>query len=92
MIVRPETLKGFKLFLAVEVAVGKTAGSGKSSPADGAQVQENAPWGEERIAAELSVKLGILVSPQTVRAYWRHDRDPRGCKRTSPATLADVCR
>ena len=39
VIVKPETLigwhrKGFKLFLAVEVAVGTTADSGKSSPAD----------------------------------------------------------
>ena len=46
-------------------------------------VQENPTWGEERIAAELSVKLGILVSPRTVRAYWPQDRDPRGCRRTS---------
>jgi putative transposase len=46
-------------------------------------VQENPTWGEERIAAELSVKLGILVSPRTVRAYWPQDGDPRGRKRTS---------
>jgi hypothetical protein len=29
-------------------------------------VQENPTWGEERIAAELSVNLGILISPRTV--------------------------
>ena len=46
-------------------------------------VQENPTWGEERIAAELSVKLGILVSPRTVRAYWPQDRDLRGGRRTS---------
>lgn len=46
-------------------------------------VRENPTWGEERIAAELSVKLGILVSPRTVRAYWPQDSDPRGCRRTS---------
>jgi putative transposase len=46
-------------------------------------VQENPTWGEERIAAELSVKLGVLVSPRTVRAYWPQDSDPRGCRRTS---------
>ena len=45
-------------------------------------VRENPTWGEERIAAELSVKLGILVSPRTVRAYWPQDSDPRGCGRT----------
>ena len=31
--------------------------------------QENAVWGEERIASELLVKLGIRVSPRTVRKY-----------------------
>jgi putative transposase len=29
----------------------------------------NRTWGEERIAAELLVKLGIRVSPRTVRRY-----------------------
>jgi len=31
--------------------------------------RDNVTWGEERIAAELRVKLGILVSPRTVRQY-----------------------
>ena len=31
--------------------------------------QENPTWGEERIAAELLLKLGIRVSPRTVRRY-----------------------
>jgi putative transposase len=29
------------------------------------------------------VKLGILVSPRTVRAYWPQERDPRGDSTTS---------
>ncbi|MET0215676.1 MAG: helix-turn-helix domain-containing protein [Vicinamibacterales bacterium] len=29
----------------------------------------NRTWGEERIAAELRVKLGLTVSPRTVRRY-----------------------
>jgi hypothetical protein len=29
----------------------------------------NQTWGEERIAAELRVKLGLTVSPRTVRRY-----------------------
>ena len=33
-------------------------------------VGENPIWGEERIANELWLKLGIRVSPRTVRAYW----------------------
>jgi transposase InsO family protein len=46
-------------------------------------VQDNPTWGEERVAAELSVKLGILVSPRTVRAYWPRESDPRSGRRTS---------
>jgi putative transposase len=30
---------------------------------------ENPTWGEERIAAELLLKLGIRISPRTVRRY-----------------------
>ena len=33
-------------------------------------VRENVTWGEERIADELSLKLGIYVSPRTIRKYW----------------------
>jgi putative transposase len=36
-------------------------------------VRENPTWGEERIANELRLKLGIRVSPRTVRAYWPSD-------------------
>ena len=41
---------------------------------------ENYLWGEERIANELSVKLGIRVSPRTVRKYMpkRQPGQPRG--------------
>jgi len=39
--------------------------------------RENPTWGEERIADELSVKLGIKVSPRTVAKYLSADR-PRG--------------
>lgn len=31
--------------------------------------QENPLWGEERIVSELLVKVGIRVSPRTVRSY-----------------------
>src|SRR5215472_15657556 len=33
-------------------------------------VRDNPTWGEERVADELWLKLGIRVSPRTVRAYW----------------------
>jgi putative transposase len=42
-------------------------------------VHDNPTWGEERIADELWLKLGISVSPRTVRAYW-----PRGDKSRHP--------
>ena len=38
---------------------------------------ENPTWGEERIAAELRLKLGIGVSPRTVRRYIPDDVGPR---------------
>lgn len=41
--------------------------------------RENPTWGEERIASELSLKLGRKVSPRTISAYWPPDvpRPPR---------------
>ena len=39
--------------------------------------RDNPTWGEERIANELLLKLGIQVSPRTVRKYLDMDR-PRG--------------
>ena len=34
-------------------------------------------WGEERIAAELRLKLGLCVSPRTVRRYMPKHGRPR---------------
>jgi putative transposase len=46
---------------------------------------ENPLWGEERIANELLLKLGIRVSPRTVRKYMpkRPPGQPRGDQRWS---------
>ena len=74
-IVRPDTLirwhrKGFRLFWR-----WKSRGPGRPPiPADVQQLiatmaTANRTWGEERIADELLVKLGIRVSPRTVRRY-----------------------
>jgi hypothetical protein len=75
VIVKPETLirwhrKGFRLFWR-----WKSRAPGR--PAIPANVQRliatiaaaNRTWGEERIANELLVKLGIRLSPRTVRRY-----------------------
>src|SRR5260370_39139562 len=45
--------------------------------------RDNSLWGEERIANELLVKLGIRFSPRTVRKYMRRKpgRGPRGDQR-----------
>ena len=45
--------------------------------------RDNLLWGEERIANELLVKLGIRVSPRTVRKYMQRKpgRGPRGDQR-----------
>ena len=40
---------------------------------------ENPLWGEERIANELLLKLGVRVSPRTVRKYM--PKRPAGCPR-----------
>ena len=37
----------------------------------------NRTWGEERIANELLLKLGIRVSPRTVRRYMARSGAPR---------------
>jgi putative transposase len=47
--------------------------------------RENSLWGEERIANELLLKLGILLSPRTVRKYILKEpsRGPRNDQRWS---------
>ena len=40
--------------------------------------KENVTWGEERLAAEPSLKLGIHLSPRTVRKYWPEQRGDVG--------------
>jgi putative transposase len=42
-----------------------------------AMARANATWGEERIAAELRLKLGLCVSPRTVRRYMPPGGQPR---------------
>jgi hypothetical protein len=44
----------------------------------GEMASANRSWGEERIASELLLKLGIRVSSRTVRRYMRAVGAPRG--------------
>src|SRR6266852_1026559 len=88
VIVKPETLigwhrKGFNLFWKWKCRVGRPRLPGNIRQLICRMVRENPTWGEERVAAEVSVKLRILVSPRTVRSYWPSQPSPRGAGRTS---------
>ena len=73
-IVRPKTFvtwhrKGFRLFWRWKSEAGR-----RPIPAELRQLirkmaRENPSWGEERIANELLLKLGLRVSPRTIRKY-----------------------
>ena len=52
--------------------------------------QENPTWGQERIANELLLKLGLRVSPRTVRKYMPKYLDLVRSTRAVSA-LGDVC-
>lgn len=82
VIVKPDTLigwhrKGFRLFWR-----WKSRPRGRPRlPADLRALiveigRDNPTWGEERIADELLLKLGIRVSPRTVRRYMPDTKDP----------------
>ena len=64
------------------LAVGATANSAGPSAADRGNGTANRTWGEERIAAELLLKLGISVSPRTVRRYMGRPRSAHPGSRT----------
>src|SRR5262249_23496732 len=75
VIVKPETLihwhrKGFRLFWRWKSrAPGRPAIPVDVQRLIATMAASNRTWGEERIANELLVKLGIRVSPRTVRRY-----------------------
>jgi putative transposase len=78
IIVKPETLigwhrKGFQLFWKGKSQAGRPRIPENIRKLIAQMAQENPTWGQARVAAELSVKLGIDVSPRTVRAYWPPD-------------------
>jgi len=88
MIVKPETLigwhrKGFKLFWRWRSRLGRPRNPQDIRQLIVRMVQESPTWGEERVAGELSVKLGIFVSPRTVRAYWPEKPGLRGPRRAA---------
>ncbi|MFP6889182.1 MAG: helix-turn-helix domain-containing protein [Nitrospinota bacterium] len=54
--------------------------------------RENPLWGEERIANELLLKLGIRVSPRTVRKYMPKEpsRGPRNDQRWATFFFCEI--
>ena len=52
--------------------------------------RENPSWGQERIANELLVKLGLRVSPRTIRKYLPESPGAPGGNRSSRSTLVDL--
>jgi putative transposase len=86
-IVQPETLirwhrRGFKLFWRWKSKPGRPRLPRNIRDLIAQMAEQNPTWGQGRVASELSVKIGIYVSPRTVRAYWPSEPDRR-CRRTS---------
>jgi len=54
--------------------------------------KENPTWGPRRVAAELYLKLGLLVSSRTVRKYWPWGRDDGRGQATSSQRWATFVR
>jgi transposase InsO family protein len=89
-VVRPETLirwhrAGWKLFWRLKSRPGRPPIPVELQALIRRISNENPSWGEERIANELLVKLGIRVSPRTVNKYLpgRPQGRPRGDLRWS---------
>jgi putative transposase len=86
-IVKPDTLlrwhrKGFRLFWRWKSRrPGRPAIPAELRALIATMADANRTWGEARIAAELLVKLGIRVSPRTVRRYMP-SRPPRAGRGT----------
>jgi putative transposase len=74
VIVRPPTIlrwhhAGWRLFWRSKCKAGRPPIPVELRALIRRTASENPLWGEERIASELLVKLGIPVSPRTVRKY-----------------------
>ena len=83
VIVKPDTLidwhrKGFKLFWRWKSRPGRPALPLKIRELIARMARENPTWGQGRVAAELGLKLGIFLSPRTMRKYWPWE--PSDCR------------
>ena len=83
IIVKPETLigwhrKGFRLFWRWKSRPGRPRLPKNIRELIVRMARENPTWGQARVADELSLKLGIVLSPRTVRKYWPWE--PSDCR------------
>jgi putative transposase len=74
VIVQPDTLtrwhrQGFRLFWRWQSRPGRPPIPADLQALIRRMAQENLSWGEERLADELLLKLGLRVSPRTIRKY-----------------------
>ena len=90
VIVRPSTIVrwhqlGWRIFWRLKCRAGRPPIPPELRSLIRRMAAENPLWGEERIANELLVKLGIRVSPRTVSKYMpkRPPGQPRGDQRWS---------
>ena len=75
IIVKPETLigwhrKGFRLFGRWKSRPGRPRLPKNIRELIVRRAGENPTWGQARVADELSLQLGIVLSPRPVRKYW----------------------
>jgi putative transposase len=82
-IVQPATLlrwhrEAFRLFWRWRSRPGRPRLPAELQRLITGMARDNPSWGEERIAAELLLKLGIRVSPRTVRRYMGRKSDGGG--------------
>jgi len=73
-VVKPRTLiawhrKGFRLFWRWKSEAGRQPIPAELQQLIRRMARENPTWGEKRIANELLLKLGLRVSPRTIRKY-----------------------
>jgi putative transposase len=88
VIVQPETLtrwhrQGFQLFWRWQSRPGRPPIPADLQALIRRMARENPSWGEERIANELLLKLGLRVSPRTIRKYLPKRLHPERGKRAT---------
>ena len=78
----------FSVVLEMEVPIRRpSAGPRRCSAVDRRNGNEQSDWGQERIANELLLKIGVQISPRTV---WRYPAEASEAARRPVPTLDDV--